>query len=85
MFKLADVHVIQCEFAILKMPGSSCVATGDIQEEILGERLILIPWRKKVFLFYMRILKTFSSALMSGHIRLTFRSAQEVSSDTSLQ
>jgi len=43
MFKLADVHAIQCECAILKMPGSSCIATGDIKEEILGERLILIP------------------------------------------
>lgn len=43
MFKLADVHAIQCECAILKMPGSSCIATGDIKEEILGERVILIP------------------------------------------
>lgn len=33
MFKLANVHRIQCEFAILKMPAFSCAATGDLKEE----------------------------------------------------
>lgn len=85
MFKLADVRAMQSECAVLKMPGSSCLATGDIKEGILGETLMLIPWRKKAFLFYKRILKTFSSVLVSGHVRLTFSCAQEVSGDTSLQ
>lgn len=40
MFKLANVHRIQREFAILKMPASSCAATGDLKEEILEKLLV---------------------------------------------
>lgn len=41
MFKLANVHSIQREFAILKMPASSCAVTGDLKEEILEEKLLV--------------------------------------------